>query len=283
MEQTKKFKIGIIGGTGGMGSLFKRIFEEYGHTVSIASRRTELSPIDCASNNEIVIVTVPIAATQATIEQVAPHVREDSVLLDFTSIKSKPIEWMLANSKCEVVGCHPVFGPSVASLKGQVIVLSPGRGTKWLEILNQLFQEMGAKMKIASAEEHDNVMAVVQGLMHFTSITLADTLRKWQTDIAEVNHYSSPVYRIRMDFTNRILNQDPALYADIELNNPVIVDLLKVYQESVEELLSKVEKKDRDGFVNTFQRCSTYLGDNKDSAEKRTNAIVDYLAKVENE
>jgi len=279
-KQTKDISVGIIGGTGGMGKLFAHFFERNGIRCEAASRSTSLGIEECASRNDIVIITVPIASTLETIRKVAPLVKEDGLLMDLTSLKKREVECMLDNSKCEVIGCHPVFGPSVSSFEKQVIVLTPSRGDKWLNLLKYLFDKENAVVKISTPEEHDRIMSVVQGLMHFTSITLIKTLMKTEMPSEIFNEYSSPVYRIRNDFASRILNQNPELYADIELFNPETVPILKKYIQSCRELMEVVENNDRDGFINEFNTASGYIGDYKDTAEKKTNQIIDFVASL---
>lgn len=280
MNENKNISVGIIGGTGGMGSLFADFFESRGYPVQKASRSTELSIESCAQANDIVIVTVPIASTIQTIKRIGPLIRPGGLLMDLTSLKTNEVQTMLEYSSCDVIGCHPVFGPSVKSFEKQVIVLTKGRGEQWFQFISDLFAEGGADVVVSTSEKHDKIMSVVQGLMHFTSITLVKTLMKSGFSEDELNKFSSPVYRIRTDFANRILNQNPELYADIELNNPETCAILEAYLESCAELFDIVKDKNRDAFINQFKDASDYLGDYKSVAENKTNMIIDYIAKL---
>jgi len=263
-----------------MGSLFRDFFEKNGHCVLIASRSTELTVEQCAAQSDIVIVTVPINSTIDVIRAVGPHVKKESLLMDFTSLKTTETAAMCKYSQSEVIGCHPVFGPSVSTLENQVIVLTPARGDRWVKFLIDIFENAGAIVRISTPEEHDRIMAIVQGLMHFTSITLVKTLMKTGERADEFNDFSSPVYRIRTDFANRILNQNPELYADIAINNPETVRIIEQYIESNLELLTIIRRKDRDGFIREFVNASEYLGEYKKIAEEKTNKIIDYISRL---
>ncbi|MDA3899733.1 MAG: prephenate dehydrogenase/arogenate dehydrogenase family protein [Spirochaetes bacterium] len=277
---SNKISVGIIGGTGGMGKLFINFFERHGIQCEAASRSTKLSVEECASRNDIVIITVPIASTIDTIKKIAPLVKEDGLLMDLTSLKKREVACMLEYSSCDVIGCHPVFGPSVSSFEKQVVVLTPARGDRWIDFLTDLLRKERAEVKISTPEEHDRIMAVVQGLMHFTSITLMKTLMKTGMPSDQFNEFSSPVYRVRNDFASRILNQNPELYADIELHNPETVSILQKYIESCSELLQIVKQGDRAGFINEFNAASEYVGDYKNIAEQKTNSIIDFVASL---
>jgi len=51
------------------------------------------------------------------------------------------VKLMLASSKAEVIGCHPLFGPQLKDLSGQNVVLCPARGKKWLGWLKGLLKK----------------------------------------------------------------------------------------------------------------------------------------------
>ena len=56
--------IAIIGGNGGMGKLFVRLFEEFGHDVIVADLETDCSNAGAASKADVVVIAVPIATTK---------------------------------------------------------------------------------------------------------------------------------------------------------------------------------------------------------------------------
>ena len=145
-----EIKVGIIGGTGQMGQWFKRFFQDNGCEVLIAGRSTELTHEECAKQSDVVIVSVPIDSTIEIIKKIGPLVRKDALLMDLTSVKEEPIKAMKKFSKAEVVGAHPVFGPSVSTIKDQTVVLCKGRGKKWFKWLESILDKNGAKLKVLS-------------------------------------------------------------------------------------------------------------------------------------
>jgi len=87
--------IGIIGGTGTLGTIFKRFFEDWNYRVLISSRKTEMTSEELVKKSDVVIVSVPISKTAEIINSILPHLREDQLLMDFTSIKSISLNEML--------------------------------------------------------------------------------------------------------------------------------------------------------------------------------------------
>lgn len=269
--------IGIIGGTGLMGQLFKNFFEKEGYRVQIASRRTELSIEKCSSSSDVVIISVPMDKTIETIEIVAPFVKKEGLLMDLTSLKSDPLKKMLEKSVCSVVGTHPVFGPGIKNFKDQTIVICPGRGEEWQNWLIDIFKKNEAKLKICSPQEHDKMMAVIQGMIHFSSITMSHVLKDIGIDVRESLDYSSPIYKLRLDMIGRILNQDGSLYGNIEIMNPETKKVLKSYLRASHRLFDIIKKKDLNEFIDYFNEAADYLGDFKKEAEEYSNYLINSL------
>ncbi|MFZ1127810.1 prephenate dehydrogenase/arogenate dehydrogenase family protein, partial [Methanoregula sp.] len=109
-------KAGIIGGTGKMGRLFAPVFERAGYDVLVSGRSTALTNEQLAGTCDLVVVSVPIRDTVRVIGEIAPFLREDQLLCDFTSLKTGPVAAML-RSKAAVIGLHPMFGPTVSSIR----------------------------------------------------------------------------------------------------------------------------------------------------------------------
>lgn len=269
--------IGIIGGTGLMGRLFADFFKRHGYKVLIAGRRTPLSMENCAKESDILVFSVSMEVTEQTIKKYAPLVKKEGLVLDLTSLKSNPLKAMLEYSKCSVVGTHPVFGPGVKNFKKQTIVICPGRGEAWQNWLIDLFKKDEAKIKITSATEHDKMMGIIQGLIHFTTITVGHALKELGVDIEESRNFSSPIYKLRLDMIGRILNQNPSLYANIEILNPETTGILEKYIESCEKLFNMVKSKDFEGFNTFFSEAADYLGDFKEEAENYSNFLINKL------
>ena len=122
-------------------------------------------------------------------------------------------------------------------------------------------------------------MAVIQGLVHFSTITVSHALKEMEIDIKDSLDYASPIYKLRLDMLGRILNQDPELYADIEILNPEVKNAIKAYLDSSEKLLKTIVKKDREGFINYFKESADYLGDFKKEAEKESDYLIEKMVK----
>lgn len=233
--RSDRFPIGIIGGTGGMGKWFASFFQLEGYPVQISGRKTGPDPRQMAAACPVVIVSVPIAATDAVIREVGPSMPHESLLMDLTSLKEAPVRAMLEATASEVIGLHPLFGPRVTSLDGQNIAVCPGRGKRWLPWLKEIMEKNGAHLVETTPEGHDKMMALVQGLNHFNTVVLGLTLTESGVSPEELRRFSTPALRERLDHLSRVIAH-PDLYAHLIADNPHTDKFLSLYGKNLDEL-----------------------------------------------
>jgi len=272
-------KAGIIGGTGKMGRLFAPVFTRAGYETLVSGRTTALTARDIAEICDIVVVSVPIRETEKVIETIAPLMEPHQLLCDFTSIKVAPVNAMLA-SNAEVIGLHPMFGPTVSSIKGQTIVVCPARASEATAArLTGIFTREGAVCTTTTPEEHDKMMAVVQGLTHFVTICMADAMRRAGCDIKATEPYMSPVYQIELGLVGRLLSQDGALYADILEKNPYVPEVIDACREAAEKLAAIVKSGDPKAFEAFFKEDSRHLGDYCGRGQELTDRLIECMVR----
>ncbi|AKB34648.1 Prephenate and/or arogenate dehydrogenase (unknown specificity) [Methanosarcina siciliae C2J] len=292
-----KTKVLILGGTGEMGQWFTRFFKERGYEVTVwgkggkveVARKLNVpfaSDLDAAiPENDIVIVSVPINATEETIAEVAPKMKAGSLLMDFTSIKVKPVEAMqrFAPAGVEILGTHPMFGPTIPTIRGQTVILVPvkERSEKWFPVMRQLFEEGGAHVEITTAAEHDRLVSVVQGLTHFAYISIGTTIDRLDFDIKKSRKFVSPVYSIMLDFVGRILGQNPYLYALIQMENPGVLEVHEAFVEECEELSGLVRAHDEEGFVRKMKAAARKYDDTAHALRRSDKLINSRITEYE--
>jgi prephenate dehydrogenase len=267
-------KVGIIGGTGRMGRLFGGVFERAGHEVLVCGRKKEGSCREIAEQCSLVMISVPIRETVAIIRKIAPLLSNDQVFCDLTSLKAGPVAAML-ESPASVIGLHPMFGPSIPSLRGQTIIATPARiSPEAAASFLAIFEGEGAKITFSTPEEHDRIMAVVQGLTHFVTLTVASTMRRLGTTPAVTEPFMSPVYQIELGLVGRLLSQDPDLYGDILTENPFVPPVLEACAESMDELAGLVRSKDTAAFREIFLKNARHFEGYTERAAQETDFLI---------
>lgn len=290
-------KITIIGGYGGMGKFFAGLFAREGFQVVIsgpseASGREVATKLDveyvrdnskAVKDADVVMVSVPINSTLDVIKEVAPKVKKGSLLMDVTSVKEKPCEVMdkFSGEGVEVIGTHPIFSHRVGGLEGQVFVLTPVRGKKWLSWLKKFLKRHKARVFESTPREHDEVMAVVQGLTHFAYISVGKTLDKLDFDIKESRKFSSPVYELMLDMIGRVLGQNPGLYASIQMQNPRTSRIHEVFLEVASELSDSVRKRDEEKFIRVMKEAARHFDDVERAMGRSDKAIYSLVSELD--
>ncbi len=260
-------KIAIIGGRGQMGRWFQRFFAAQGLEVLVADIDTEQTPQEVAGQADVVMLSVPIPKVNEIVKAIAPHLRPEAALMDLTSVKQGPVSAMLAHFQGEVVGTHPLFGPGAKHLAGQTVVLCPGRGERWFNWLKELLENGGARVKVTTPTEHDRLMAVVQGLAHFTLIALEMAIRELGVAPQDLEDFATPTFSTLHNLARRLFSQDAKLYACIQLQNPANRVALRALEDSVADILYFIQRQNTDGLVKLIEGVKEgFTGEEKDKA-----------------
>lgn len=285
-------KITIIGGTRGLGNWIARFLKSKGFDVVITGRNKaegenvskKLSVgylqdnIEAASHSDVTIVSVPIGVTTRILKEVAPHLKEGSLLMDVTSVKEEPSEAMreFTPEGVEYLPTHPMFGPRIRSLDGQVVVLTPEEEIKkgrWYPKVLKFLESENARVLITSPENHDRMMSIVQGLTHFSYISIAATIEKLGIDIKESRKFASPVYSLMLDMIARIVAQNPYLCYSIQTNNRYIGQTHEAFLETFLELKELVSARNEKDFVGAMSSAAKHLDDLEAALGRSDKAI----------
>ncbi len=281
-------KILIIGGTGETGQWFTGFYKKHGWDVTVwgANKRKDIAErlgVPFADDldkelalSDVVMVSVPIDLTEQVIADIAPKMKPGSLLMDITSVKTMPVHAMqqYAPDGVEILGTHPMFGPTIPDLQGQIVILVPveGRSEHWLPVIRSLYEEQGAHIELATPREHDRMMAVVQGLTHFAYISIGAAMAELDFDVPASRRFMSPVYEIMLDFVGRILAQNPYLYAMIQMN-PEVEAVHQAFMKVCEDMSDKVNSNDIQGFVDIIKRSAVHFGDTQ-AALGRSDKLI---------
>lgn len=275
-------KIGIIGGTRGLGKTLASLLKREGYDITITgrdkatgenvSRELEVNYSNdnkkTANFSDIVIIAVPIASTSNVIREIAKYMKSGSLLLDVTSVKIEPTKVMneLLDEDVEFIPTHPVFGPRTTNLNGQVVVLTPVRENQktegeWYPKVVKFLKKHKVRVIESTPEEHDNMMAVVQVLTHFSYISTASAIKKLGIDIKDTRKFASPIYNLMVDMISRIVSQNPFLTYSIQQENENGEKVRQAFVDSVLELKEVLTNHNEDGFVKIAIEATKNMDD----------------------
>jgi chorismate mutase/prephenate dehydrogenase len=269
--------IAVIGGGGRMGTMLVRLFADLGHRMLVVDLDTELTAVDAASSADVVIISVPIAETEAVIREVGPHLKREALLMDVTSLKSAPVAAMLDATEASVVGTHPMFGPGVHTLQGQRVVVCRARGEEWADWVAQMFSARGLVVTETTPERHDRAMAVVQVLTHVQTQVFGLALARSGVPLVETLPFTSPAYLLELYVAARHFAQEPSLYGPIEMRNPGTAGIAGGLAEATREIGEILASGDRARFEAMFDEVRQYFGAFTEEALVQSAFLIDRL------
>lgn len=270
-------KILIVGGRGSMGSFFTRWFLQSGYEVRVLDRDDWPQVATLAAGVDLALLAVPIEVTGAVAQQLAPHLASPTVLCDITSLKTEPLKAMLQAYSGPVVGLHPLFGPATNAMDKQITVVSPGRDLPAAQWLLDQFAIWGNVLVETPAEEHDEIMGIVQALRHFATFAFGQFLHSRHVPISRTLELSSPIYRLELGMVGRLFAQDPSLYAEIVFATPQRQALLRDFLQSLNRNLPMIEKGDKQEFVRQFRQVADWFGPFGEQAMRESTFLIDKL------
>jgi len=267
----------IVGGRGSMGRFLGAWFTQSDYEVRVLDRDDWPRVQSLTAGLDLCLLAVPIAVTASVAAQVAPHLPASCILADVTSLKRGPLKAMLEGHAGPVVGLHPLFGPATTTMDKQILVVTPGRrmdSCQWL--LDQL-ATWGNVLVETSADEHDEIMGIVQALRHFATFAFGHFLCSRRIPILRTLELSSPIYRLELAMVGRLFAQDPSLYAEIVFATPERLALLKDYVQSLQQNLGLVERGDKAEFAARFRRVAEWFGPFGEQALRESTFLVEQL------
>jgi len=282
-------KIAVIGGTRGLGKWIASFLSGKGFNIVITGRNVTMGEsvskklgvdynqdnVKAASTADVVIIAIPIDITPRIIREIAPEMKEGSLLLDVTSVKMEPSRVMdeYAALGVEVLPTHPMFGPRIRSLDGQVVVLTPAKTGKWYDKVFKFLESENSRVIVTTPEIHDRMMSIVQGLTHFAYISIASTIEKLDIDVKESRKFASPIYNLMLDTIARITAQNPYLVYSIQTKNSFIPEAHETFLETFVELKDMILKEDEERFVQKMSSAAKHLDDVESALGRSDKAI----------
>ncbi|MGJ7485167.1 prephenate dehydrogenase [Variovorax sp. LT2P21] len=237
-EQLGLIGCGLMGGSFALAlkraKLVKRVVG-YSKSPSTTDRARQLGVIDVAapsallavSGADLVLVAVPVAASEATFKAIRHGVSSDTLVMDVGSTKGDVIEAArrgLQTQFASFVPAHPIAGKEVAGVEhaeaslfdGRQVILTPTKTTLRSNVqrATQLWTAIGAQVLTMTPQEHDSAFAAVSHLPHLLAFAFINGIAE-QPDGARLLERGGTGFR---DFS-RIAASDPAVWRDILLAN----------------------------------------------------------------
>ena len=229
---------GLMGGSFALAlkraGLVKRVVG-YSKSPSTTERAKKLGVIDMAaesallavSGSDIVLVAVPVAASEATFKAIRDLLEPGVLLMDVGSTKRDVVDAarrVLKDRVGSFVPAHPIAGKEVAGIAnadatlyaGRQVILTPISQTRpeLLQKATDVWAAIGAQVLRMTPENHDAAFAAVSHLPHLLAFAYFNAVAG-QPAGKDYLSLGGPGFR---DFT-RIAASDPTVWRDILMSN----------------------------------------------------------------
>jgi prephenate dehydrogenase len=255
-EQLGLIGCGLMGGSFALAmkqaGLVKRVVG-YSKSPSTTERARAMGIIDieapsallAVSGADIVLLAVPVSATEATFKAIKHLVTPDMLVMDVGSTKRDVIDAgrrALREQIGSFVPAHPIAGKEASGVEnadadlfaGKQIILTPIDRTLPTQLQKAIavWEGLGCRVQQMSPEDHDAAFAAVSHLPHLIAFALMNTITG-QPSGADYLSLAGPGFR---DFT-RIAASDPQVWRDIMIaNGTELLAQSKVFQRNLQAL-----------------------------------------------
>lgn len=229
---------GLMGGSFALAlkraGLVKRVIG-YSKSPSTTEKARKLGVIDMAaesallavSGSDIVLIAVPVSATEATFKAIRHLVEPGVLFMDVGSTKRDVIDAarrVLKERVASFVPAHPIAGKEVAGIghadanlyANRQVILTPITQTNadLVQKATDVWAAIGSQVLRMTPENHDAAFAAVSHLPHMLAFAYFNSVAR-QPAGRDYLSLAGPGFR---DFT-RIAASDPAVWRDILMSN----------------------------------------------------------------
>ena len=260
-EQLGLIGCGLMGGSFALAmkraGLVKRVVG-YSKSPSTTERARQMGVIDveapsallAVSGADIVLLAVPVAATEATFKAIRHLVTANMLVMDVGSTKRDVVDAarrVLRDHVGSFVPCHPIAGKEVSGVEhadpelyhGKHVILTPIEKTQTTQLqkAQALWEAMGCQVQQMAPEAHDAAFAAVSHLPHLLAFALMHAVVN-QPQGKDFLGLAGPGFK---DFT-RIAASDPKMWRDVLLaNRHELIEQAKMFQRSLHNMLQLAE------------------------------------------
>ena len=255
----------LILGAGKMGSFFLDLLS-FDHETAVFEkdplrlrftyntlRFTSLDEID-DFRPELVINAVTVKYTMQAFDEVIPHLPDDCILSDISSVKTGLHEYYEKTGR-RYVSTHPMFGPTFANLnqlsQENAIIISEGDYMGRI-FFRDLYQRLGLNIYEYTFLEHDRTVAYSLSIPFVSTFVFS----------AVMKHQDAPgtTFKRHLAIAKGVLGEDDYLLQEI-LFNPYTHDQVAQIRDELKQLLEIIDNRDADSMHQYLEKIRKNVKD----------------------
>ena len=267
---------GLMGGSFALAlkkaGLVKRVVG-YSKSPSTTERARQMGVIDveapsallAVSGADIVLLAVPVSATEATFKAIRHLVGPNTLVMDVGSTKRDVVDAarrVLRDNLGAFVPCHPITGKEVSGVEhadadlytGKQVIITPIERTFTVQLQKavDVWTAIGCHVTKMSPQSHDAAYAAVSHLPHLIAFALINGITG-QEHGKQYLSLAGPGFR---DFS-RIAASDPHMWRDILIaNREELLAQSHIFQQSLRALEQLIATSNADGLEAMIEKAS---------------------------
>jgi len=275
-EQLGLIGCGLMGGSFALAlkraGLVKRVVG-YSKSPSTTERARQMGVIDveapsallAVSGADIVLIAVPVAATEATFKAIKHLVTPNMLIMDVGSTKRDVIDAARRTLREHIglfVPAHPIAGKELSGVEhsdadlyaGRQVILTPIERTQTAQLQKavDVWTALGCRVLKMSPEQHDSAFAAVSHLPHLIAFALMNSI-SGQPQGRDYLSLAGPGFR---DFT-RIAASDPKVWRDIMVSNrEELLAQSKIFQRNLQALELMISSGNTEALEGLIEQAS---------------------------
>jgi prephenate dehydrogenase len=290
-EQLGLIGCGLMGGSFALAlkraGLVKRVVG-YSKSPSTTERARQMGVIDveapsallAVSGADIVLLAVPVSATEATFKAIRHLVGPNTLIMDVGSTKRDVVDAarrVLRDHVGAFVPCHPLTGKELSGVEhadpdlytGKQVILTPIERTFTVQLqkASDVWTALGSHVVKMSPQAHDAAYAAVSHLPHLIAFALINSIAG-QDHGKDYMSLAGPGFR---DFT-RIAASDPKMWRDILIaNREELLEQSRIFQQTLQSLEQLISSSSGDVLEVLIEHASETRANWRMSSHKTHN------------
>lgn len=225
---------------------------------------------DAARDADLILVAVPVAATESVLAAIAPALSPKVLVMDVGSTKCDVVAAARAALKDRIscfVPAHPIAGKERAGIEqadaglyqDRLLILTPSGDTALAKSreATKLWEALGSQVMSLTPEQHDTIFAAVSHLPHLLAFAFMRSVVQ-QPMGQRFLELAGPGFR---DFT-RIAASDPKVWRDILLaNREEVLRQCLMFQDELRGLSTLIASGDAQAIEQAIATASAARAD----------------------
>lgn len=281
--------VGLIGGSFALALRKAGVVEQIvgvGRSIATLQRAQQLGLIDTGApmnealqHADLVLLSVPVAQTEAVLASMKPYLSDETVVTDAGSIKTEVVaaaRRALGERIGQFVPGHPIAGREVSGpdaaiadlYVGKKVVLTPlpENTEAQIERVADAWKCCGAQLHRLAPEQHDAIFAAVSHLPHLLSFAFMDEVAH-KPNVDLLLQHAASGFR---GFT-RLASSSPEMWRDIGIaNRNAILNELDAYIAR----LANFRKQLADGDAAAMHAMFSHAQQTRDAWLQHTDAAA---------